>query len=114
MYEKIWSYFLSLPILAHADLPLTVESLVANKHKITLETSLVYGNTKSKDTEMVGYIPVQINTNTYVNLSTEFENQKTQQEYLIANFGVKYGVSDKADIGINISGFYDTQKKPNL
>lgn len=111
-------YFLLFNLLlstyVYADLPLTVENLISDKGKITFESSLTYGNNQSKNIQVVGSIPVQVGANTYINLPTSLGNSELQTDYLVANIGAKYGISQKADLGMRINGVYQTQRNLNV
>lgn len=107
------NFFIGLTLFiscyTYADLPLTVENLISDKGKITLESSLIYGNSKSKDMQAVSSVPVQVGVNAYINLPTEFASSELQTDYLVANIGAKYGISQKADLGMRINGVYQTK-----
>lgn len=112
------NFFIGLTLFiscyTYADLPLTVENLISDKGKITLESSLIYGNSKSKDMQAVSSVPVQVGVNAYINLPTEFASSELQTDYLVANIGAKYGISQKADLGMRINGVYQTQNNLNI
>lgn len=95
--------------VAYADLPLSVENLISNKGKISINTELVYGNSKSNQTQITGTIPIQIGNNSYINLPTNISNSKNQSEYLVSAIGLKYGIGKNSDIGININGSHQSQ-----
>lgn len=106
-------YFLSLCLffnLAHADLPLTVESLVSENKKLTFESSLVYGNSKSHYSEVTNTIPIQIGNHNYVNLPVQIGDNEYQSDYLATTIGLKYGIGTNSDIGISLSGSHHSQK----
>lgn len=98
--------------VAYADLPLTVENLISDKGKISINAELVYGNSKFNQTEITDVIPVQVGNNSYINLPTDIDNTKNQTEYLVSSIDIKYGVGKKSDMGVNISGSH--QKEINL
>lgn len=71
----------TLPIVARAELPLTVDELLADKNKFVLETALYYHNhSDNKNT---------INSDTIVPI-----------------VGLRYGISDTLDIGIKTKALY--------
>lgn len=70
---------------SYPDLPLTVENLISDQGKYTMELGLTYGNSKSSDTTIKGYIPVQISDTSYINIPTNIANERVQNEYLIAS-----------------------------
>lgn len=111
--RKCLLFVLFLPILGYADLPLEVENLISDKGKLTIESSLIYGNRKSTSTEVINAVPIQIGSHAYINLPTDFDTAKHQSEYMVANLGVKYGIGHRADVGLNISGAYHQQKSFN-
>lgn len=98
---------------SHADLPLTVENLISDKGKISINTELVYGNSKSNQAQITGVIPIQIGNNSYINLPTNISNSRNQSEYLVSAIGLKYGIGKNSDIGINISGSHQSQHNLN-
>lgn len=107
------SSILLLPIYSYADLPLTVENLISDKGKISINTEFVYGNSKSNQTQITGIIPIQIGNNSHINLPTDIGESKNQSEYLVSAIGLKYGIGKNSDIGINISGSHQSQHNLN-
>lgn len=101
--------------ITHADLPLTVENLISDKGKVTLEMGLTYGNNKVNDTKTSGYIPVQISDTSFINIPTVIRNEQIQNEYLIANIGVKYGVVKNLDVSLRSNFVYSSNRflEPN-
>lgn len=103
-----------MPILLTPTLPpLSVENLISDKGKVNINTKLVYGNSKSSQSEIIGIIPIQLSNNSYINLPTDINNNQNQSEYLVSAIGVKYGIGTKSDIGININGSYQNQHNIN-
>lgn len=94
----------------YADLPLTVESLISDQGKFTLESGLIYGNSKSKETNVTGVVPIQVGTNAYINLPAELSQNERQTDYIVANVAMKYGINPKTDIGIRANGIYQSQR----
>lgn len=94
----------------YADLPLTVESLISNQGKISLESSLMYGNSKANQAQLSGSLPIQVGANSYINLPTDITTNQQQTDYLIGSLAVKYGISHKSDIGIRVNTSYVTER----
>ncbi len=93
---------LSIVVMAsntYADLPLTVEDLTADKNRFKLETNLNYFN--KSDT---GYY--QDNTNNIVKTDNNLDN-------IFASIGLKYGVTDRLELGTRISGYKNNQRTTN-
>lgn len=99
-----------IPLFSYADLPLTVENIIAEQGKTTLELGLTYGNNKISDTTVGGYIPVQISDTSFVNVPTLVNNEKIQNEFLIASIGAKYGVIKNLDISLRSNLLYKSNR----
>lgn len=96
--------------IARADLPLTVENLISDKGKVTIEAGLTYGNNKISNAKTVGYIPVQISDTSFVNVPTVIRNEQVQNEYIIANIGAKYGVIQNLDVSLRTNFLYSSNR----
>ena len=96
--------------IAYADLPLTVENLISDKGKVTIEAGLTYGNNKISNAKTVGYIPVQISDTSFVNVPTVIRNEQVQNEYIIANIGAKYGVIQNLDVSLRTNFLYSSNR----
>lgn len=94
----------------YADLPLAVENLISNQGKFSLESGLLYGNSKANQTELSGSLPIQIGTNSYINLPTDITTSQQQSDYLIGSLAVKYGISHQSDIGIRANASYIAER----
>lgn len=101
---------LSLTQFTHADLPLTIENLVSDKGKVTLELGMIYGNSKISNAKFSGYFPVQVSNSSFINVPTEVKNEKLQSEYLIGSLGVKYGVIKNLDISLRSNFIYTSHR----
>ncbi len=95
---------------SYADLPLTVENIIAEQGKTTLELGLTYGNNKISDTSVGGYIPVQIADTSFVNVPTFINDEKIQNEFLIASIGAKYGIVKNLDISLRSNFLYKSNR----
>lgn len=73
----------SLPITAWADVPLSVDEIIADKNKFVLETILHYQNTTSNTQNSDALSPV---------------------------VGLRYGVNEKFDVGIKTKALYHTTR----
>lgn len=111
-YQSILGVFVAILSTQHsyADLPLTVENLISDQGKYTMELGLTYGNSKSSDTTINGYIPVQIADTSYINIPTNITNERVQNEYLIASAGLKYGLIKNLDLSVNASMIYQSNR----
>lgn len=102
-----------LPTLAFADLPLTVENLVADKGRWTIESGIVYGNSKSTSTALDGTISIDIGNHSYITLPSRIDTVQRQSEYLVGTMGARYGISPKTDVGFLIGGTYHSEQQLN-
>lgn len=96
--------------MVYADLPLTVENLIAERGKTTFELGLTYGNNKINEADVGGYIPVQISNTSFINIPTSFNNEKIQNEFLIATIGTKYGIVKNLDFGLKANLLYKSNR----
>ncbi len=96
--------------LSYADLPLTVENIIAEQGKTTLELGLTYGNNKISNTKVGGYIPVQVSDTSFVNVPTLVNDEQIQNEFLIATIGAKYGVIKNLDISLRSNFLYKSNR----
>lgn len=99
-----------MPSIVYADLPLTVENIVAERDKTTVELGLTYGNNKINETDIGGYIPVQISNTSFINVPTSFNDEKIQNEFLITTIGMKYGVIKNLDISLRANFLYTSNR----
>lgn len=102
--------FLWVSQLSYADLPLTVENIIAEQGKTTLELGLTYGNNKISDTKAGAYIPVQISDTAFVNIPTLVTDEQIQNEFLVATIGAKYGIINNLDISLRSSFLYKSNR----
>lgn len=102
--------FLGFSQILYADLPLTVENLISDKGKFTLEAGIIYGNNKINDTKFGGYIPVQISETSFINVPTSFKTEKIQNEYLVTTLGMKYGLVKDLDISLRSNFIYSSNR----
>jgi len=108
-------YILSTGLLCfshavYADLPLVVENLISDKGRITMELGMTYGNNKISNTKTGGYIPVQISETSFINVPTTIRNEQLQNEYLISNIGIKYGLIRNLDISLRTNLLYNSSR----
>lgn len=96
--------------ITHADLPLTVENLISDSGKITMELGMTYGNNKITDTQFGGYIPVQISNSSFINVPTNIKNEQLQNEYLVTTIGIKYGIIKDLDASLRTNVLYTSNR----
>ncbi|KAF1013661.1 MAG: hypothetical protein GAK29_04705 [Acinetobacter bereziniae] len=109
MKKHVFIGILSISHSAYADLPLTVENLISDKGKVTMELGMTYGNNKVNNTKVGGYIPVQISDTSFVNVPI-IKNEQLQNEYIIGNIGIKYGLLKNLDINIRTNLLYSSTR----
>lgn len=95
---------------AFADLPLTVEDLIADKNRFKLETSLNYVNQNSSNLTSQGSNLVDLGNGRFVSIPNSITQGKTNTDTLIGTIGLRYGVSDSLEIGIKTNGIYNQQR----
>lgn len=95
----------TLPLIAHADLPLTVEDILADKNRFKLDTELSYFNQQKTSAVAQGFNSVYLGGGWTIYLPNIGESN-TNTDSLIASFGLRYGVSDRLETGIKANGVY--------
>ncbi|TNL51605.1 hypothetical protein [Acinetobacter bereziniae] len=75
-----------------------------------MELSMIYGNNKTGTTRTGEYISVQISENSFINIPTAIRNEQLQNEYLISNIGIKYGLMQNLDISLKANLLYNSNR----
>lgn len=96
---------LILPLLAHADLPLTVDDLLADKNRFKLDTDLSYYNHHKLSVATQGFEMVDLGQGRTLYMPSIGESN-TNTDSLITGIGLRYGVSDKLEMGIKTNAIY--------
>ena len=103
---------LLLANIAHADLPLTVEDLLADKNRFKLDTHLSYYNHHKTATTTQGFDSIDIGQGRIIYIPSVSDSQ-TNTDSLIAGLGLRYGVSDRFELGVKTNGIYNTARHQN-
>lgn len=101
-----------LPLITHADLPLTVDDILADKNRFKLDTELSYFNQQKTSAVAQGFNSVDLGGGRTVYLPNIGESN-TNTDSLIASFGMRYGVSDRLEMGIKANGVYRNDRHQN-
>lgn len=91
---------------AFADLPLTVEDLIADKNKFKLITNLNYYNQSQKNLIEQGYSIVDLGNGRTITLPNPSTEGISNTDSLIGTLGLNYGVTDKWEIGVKTNALY--------
>jgi len=110
MQKIVGLLILGFTQIVQAEIPLTVENLIADKGSFTLELAAIYGNNKIDNTKFSGYIPVQISNTSFINIPTIITNEQIQNEYLISTLGIKYGLTANLDISLRTNWLYTSNR----
>lgn len=106
--------FAIIAITAHASLPLTIDDLTADKNRFRLESNISYANTHHQSLADNGYSMVDLGNGRGIALPNPVSQTDTNSDTLIAGIGVRYGLSDKMDLGIKANGIYHNQRLQNM
>jgi hypothetical protein len=85
-----------LTLSAHADLPLTVDDLLADKNRFKLDTDVSYYNHHKSSVATQGFEMVDLGQGRTLYMPSIGESN-TNTDSLIAGLGLRYGVSDKLE-----------------
>lgn len=101
-----------LPLLAHADLPLTVDDLLADKNRFRLDTDVSYYNHHKSSSTTQGFDVVDLGNGRTAYLPSIGESD-TNTDSVIMGIGLRYGMNDKLEIGIKGNGIYRNIRHQN-
>src|SRR6218665_4073659 len=104
----------SLPHLAWADLPLTVERLITDKGKIKLYLSLSYANADRQGVSSAAPISVQVSPTSFVTLLTQIGEHVDNSDIAVAALGLPYGLTAKAEVYARLSGLSSRRRSSGL
>lgn len=113
MFKKIVVIFPIFAVSIHmafADLPLTVEDLIADKNKFKLETNFSYFNQNSSSISSQGTNLIDLGNGRVVTIPNPVTQGKTNTDTLIGTLGLRYGISDSLEVGIKTNGIYNQQR----
>lgn len=114
MYKHIMIVFglVSFSLTAHADLPLTVDDLLADKNRFKLDTDLSYYNHHRSSVATQGFEMVDLGQGRTLYMPSIGESN-TNTDSLIAGLGLRYGISDKLEMGIKTNAIYRNARHQN-
>lgn len=98
-----------ISLTAYADLPLTVENLLADKNRFKLDTSLSYYNHHKVAATAQDFDSIDMGNGCIIYIPS-VGNSHSNTDSLIAGLGLRYGVSDKFELGIKTSGIYNAAR----
>lgn len=99
---------------ARADLPLTVEDLITDKDKFKLDLSLSYANGDRQGVSTGGSITIQTGPSAFVTLPVMIGESRVNSDTLVATWGLRYGLTSKAEIYTRASGLTHRQRSINV
>lgn len=99
---------------ASADLPLTVESLITDKGKFKVDTSLSYSNNERQGVMTGEPVTIQTGETSFITLPTQFGESKQNIDVLVGTLGFRYGVSHKAEVYTRSSYLYRNTRLDGL
>ncbi|WP_147277580.1 hypothetical protein [Helicobacter mustelae] len=85
---------------------------MSEKNKLRLTTQFSYINIKNKNTE-AGTIAYQLSDNSFIPIPI-LNMQDLNQDYLNANFSIRYGITDRIEIFSSVNGYYQHTKISNM
>ncbi len=83
---------------AFADLPLTVEDLIASKGKSKLDLSAVYVNSDRQGLYTADPITVQTGASSFLTFPTLISENHGNTDLMIGTLGLRYGLTEKTEI----------------
>ncbi|STZ00858.1 Uncharacterised protein [Moraxella lacunata] len=99
-------------LTAHADLPLTVADILADKNRFKLDTDVSYYNHHKSSVATQGFEMVDLGQGRTLYMPSIGESN-TNTDSLIAGLGLRYGISDKLEIGVKTNAIYRNARHQN-
>ncbi|UNU73336.1 transporter [Moraxella nasovis] len=96
----------------HADLPLTVDDILADKNRFKLDTDISYYNHHKTFASTQGFETVDLGNGRSIVMPV-LGDSHTNTDSLIAGVGLRYGVGDKFEMGVKGTGLYRNQRFQN-
>lgn len=108
MYLKPTIVLLSLSVsaIAHANLPLKIEDLTADKNKFKLETSVSYANQSKSSFANDGFDFVDLGSGRGIYVPSVVSETETNTDRLVGSLGLAYGIDDRWEVGIRTNGIW--------
>lgn len=99
-----------VPSAAYADLPLTIEDLIADKDKVKLDLSVAYANVDRQGVSTGEPIIVQTGPISFVTLPTAIGESIGNSDTFVSTLGVRYGLTAKAEVYARMSVLSASQR----
>lgn len=85
---------------AHADLPLTVEDLTADKNRFKLDTSVSYFNQNQNNLNEPFFNSITLGDGRTINIPAPATQRSINTDAFVLGTGLRYGVFDNAELGL--------------
>lgn len=85
---------------AHADLPLTVEDLTADKNRFKLDTSVSYFNQNQNNLNEPLFNSVTLDDGRTINIPAPATQNSINTNVFVLGAGLRYGISDNLELGL--------------
>jgi hypothetical protein len=82
---------------ALADVPISLENIIARKDNLKLDYGFSYVNTYTNTTNIIGSIPLQTGTNSFINIPIT-EKQFNIRDTATMSIGLRYGIGKNTEI----------------
>ncbi|OBX87030.1 hypothetical protein [Moraxella nonliquefaciens] len=99
-------------LTAHADLPLTVADILADKNRFKLDTDVSYYNHHKSSVATQGFSVVDLGQGRAIYMPSLGESH-SNTDSVIMGLGLRYGVSDRLEVGIKGNGIYRYARHQN-
>jgi hypothetical protein len=84
--------------LAFAELPLTIEDIITDKGKVTLDATFSYANSNQKGVATGEPIIVQTSPTSFITIPTRIGETRTDTDTSVATVGLRYGLTRDAEL----------------
>ncbi|MDO4426759.1 MAG: hypothetical protein Q4B88_01375 [Moraxella sp.] len=101
-----------LPVLSYADLPLTVEDILADKNRFKLDTDFSYYNHQQSSTSVQDFSVADLGNGRMIYVPS-FGESYSNTDSIIMGLGLRYGVSDRWELGVKSNAIYHNARHQN-
>jgi len=99
---------------AWAELPLTIEDLITDKGKVTLDATFSYANSNQQGVATGEPIIVQTGPTSFITIPTRIGETRTDTDASVATLGLRYGLTKDAELYGRGSYLWNSSRSSNF
>lgn len=96
--KRIFYLLFCFPVIAQADLPLSLEDVLTDKGKFKLDTSVSYINGESRKSDLAAPIYIQTGNASFIPIPTDLQEKERNSDMFVGTLGLRYGLTGNTDL----------------